>query len=263
MLIGRAFILLITKDIDRKAIIKKDRNTMPNDLKLDFKFKICLVEIINPANIQNWVRNIIGIIKSGVTAKNLSKPGAWAKPTPINIFLNGTLVSFSGKSFTPTTNINRAQTNHVIIDVRPDMAYFKFTKNILAGKKIDIYNKGKMYRDYTYVDDIVDGIYKLSNKVPSTKLKKKFKNDSLSSVAPFRILNIGNTKKIYLLDFINTLEKELGKKIKKHYMPMQKGDVYSTLSDNSLLKRITGYNPKTNYKVGIKKFINWYLDYYN
>ena len=146
---------------------------------------------------------------------------------------------------------------------RPDMAYFKFTKNILAGKKIDIYNKGKMYRDYTYVDDIVDGIYKLSNKIPSTKLKRKFKNDSLSSVAPFRILNIGNTKKIYLLDFINTLEKELGKKIKKNYMPMQKGDVYSTLSDNSLLKRITGYNPKTNYKVGIKKFINWYLDYYN
>ena len=105
-------------------------------------------------------------------------------------------------------------------------------------------------------------IYKLLNKVPSTKLKKKFKNDSLSSVAPFRILNIGNTKKIYLLDFINTLEKELGKKIKKHYMPMQKGDVYSTLSDNSLLKRITSYNPKTDYKVGIKKFINWYLDYY-
>ena len=84
----------------------------------------------------------------------------------------------------------------------------------------------------------------------------------MSPVAPFRILNIGNTKKIYLLDFINTLEKELNKKVKKNYMPMQKGDVHSTLSDSSLLKRITGYNPKTNYKVGIKKFINWYLDYY-
>ena len=146
---------------------------------------------------------------------------------------------------------------------RPDMAYFKFTKNILAGKKIDIYNKGKMYRDYTYVDDIVDGIYKLLNKVPSIKSKKKFKNDSLSSVAPFRILNIGNTKKVYLLDFINTLEKELNKKIKRNYLPMQKGDVHSTLSDSSLLKKITGYNPKTNYKIGIKKFINWYLKYYN
>ena len=145
---------------------------------------------------------------------------------------------------------------------RPDMAYFKFTKKILNGKKIDIYNKGKMYRDYTYVDDIVDGIYKLLNKVPSTNLKKKFRNDSLSPVAPFRILNIGNTKKVYLLNFINTLEKELGKKINRHYMPMQKGDVHSTLSDSSLLKRITGYNPKTNYKIGIKKFIKWYLGYY-
>jgi len=146
---------------------------------------------------------------------------------------------------------------------RPDMAYFKFTKNILKGKKIDIYNKGKMYRDYTYIDDIIDGIYKLLNKPPSLTSKKKFRNDSLSAVAPFRILNIGNTKKVYLLDFINTLEKELGKKIKKNYMPMQKGDVHSTLSDSSLLKRITGYNPKTNYKIGITKFIRWYLNYYH
>ncbi len=145
---------------------------------------------------------------------------------------------------------------------RPDMAYFKFTKKILNGKKIDIYNKGKMYRDYTYVDDIVEGIYRLINKAPSLNSKKKFRNDSISPVAPYRILNIGNTKKIYLMDFINTLEKELGRKIKKKYLPMQKGDVHSTLSDSSLLKRITGYNPKTNYKIGIKKFINWYLDYY-
>jgi len=145
---------------------------------------------------------------------------------------------------------------------RPDMAYYKFTKKILEGKKIDLYNRGKMYRDYTYVDDIVDGIYKLINKIPSQNSKKKFKKDSLSPVAPFRILNIGNTKKIFLLDFINTLEKELNIKIKKNYLPMQKGDVHSTLSDSSLLKRITGYNPKTNYKVGIRKFLNWYLSYY-
>ena len=146
---------------------------------------------------------------------------------------------------------------------RPDMAYFKFTKNILKGKKIDIYNKGKMYRDYTYIDDIIEGIYKLLNKPPSLTSKKKFRNDSLSAVAPFRILNIGNTKKVYLLDFITTLEKELDKKIKKNYLTMQKGDVYSTLSDSSLLKRITGYNPKTNYKIGITKFIRWYLNYYH
>ena len=146
---------------------------------------------------------------------------------------------------------------------RPDMALFKFTKGILNNKKIDIYNNGKMYRDFTYIDDIVSGINLLIKKIPNTKQLGRYKDDSLSPIAPFRILNIGNTKKIYLLDFINTLEKELNKKIKRNYLPMQKGDVYSTWSDSSLLKKITGYNPKTNYKTGIKKFINWYLSYYS
>ncbi len=145
---------------------------------------------------------------------------------------------------------------------RPDMALFKFTKGILNKKKIDIYNKGKMYRDFTYIDDIVVGIKALINKAPNLKQSGRFKNDSLSPVAPFRTINIGNTNKIYLLDFINTLEKELGIKAKRNYMPMQKGDVKTTLSDTTLLKKITGYNPKTNYKTGIKKFLNWYLDYY-
>ena len=145
---------------------------------------------------------------------------------------------------------------------RPDMAYFKFTKKILSQKKIDIYNKGIMFRDYTYIDDIVDGVCKLIIKAPSKKQFNKFKNDSLSPVAPFRILNIGNTKKISLINFIDTLEKKLNRKVKKNFLPMQKGDVHSTLSDSSLLKRITGYNPKTNYKIGIKKFIDWYLEYY-
>ena len=146
---------------------------------------------------------------------------------------------------------------------RPDMAYFKFTKNILSGKKIDVYNKGKMYRDYTYIDDVVDGITRITNKIPNLNSSKKYKNDSLSHIAPIRILNIGNTKKILLSDFIYTLEKRLGKKAIKKFLPMQKGDVQSTLSDTSLLKRITGYNPKTKYQDGIKKFTDWYLDYYN
>ena len=145
---------------------------------------------------------------------------------------------------------------------RPDMALFKFTKGIINKKKIDIYNQGKMYRDFTYIDDIVDGIDALINKAPNLKQLGKIKNDSLSPVAPFRILNIGNTHKVYLLDFINSLENELGKKALRNYMPMQKGDVIMTLSDTSLLKKITGYNPKTNYKIGIKKFIKWYLLYY-
>ena len=145
---------------------------------------------------------------------------------------------------------------------RPDMAYFKFTKKIINKQKIDIYNKGKMYRDFTYIDDIVDGISALINKAPNLTKFGKIKNDSLSPVGPFRILNIGNTKKIYLLDFINTLEKELGIKAKRNYMLMQKGDVKMTLSNTSLLKKLTGYNPKTSYKVGIKKFLKWYLKYY-
>ena len=146
---------------------------------------------------------------------------------------------------------------------RPDMAYFKFTKKILNKKKIDIYNKGKMFRDYTYVDDIVDGIFKITNKIPKINSNKKYKNDSLSHVAPFRILNIGNTKKIFLMNFINVLEKKLGVKARKNYLPMQKGDVHSTLSDTNLLKRITGYNPKTKYQTGINKFVEWYLNYYS
>ena len=146
---------------------------------------------------------------------------------------------------------------------RPDMALFKFTKGILNKKKIDIYNNGKMYRDFTYIDDIVSGINLLIKKVPNTKQLGKYKNDSLSPIAPFRILNIGNTKKVYLLDFIKEIEKVLGKKAKRNYMPLQKGDVKQTLSNTNLLKKITRYNPKTNFKTGIRKFLDWYLNYYN
>ena len=145
---------------------------------------------------------------------------------------------------------------------RPDMALFKFTKGILKNKKIDIYNYGKMYRDFTYIDDIVNGITLLINKAPNEKQRNKYKNDSLSPVAPFRVLNIGNTKKVFLLDFIKQIEHELGRKAIRNYMPLQKGDVKQTLSNTSLLKKITGYNPKTNYKSGVKNFINWYKKYY-
>jgi len=145
---------------------------------------------------------------------------------------------------------------------RPDMALFKFTRGIVENKKIDIYNNGRMYRDFTYIDDIVNGIDLIIKKPPSLKHKNKYNNDSLSSVAPFRILNIGNTKKIYLLDFIKQIEIELGKKAIKNYMPMQKGDVIQTLSDTKLLRILTGYKPKTNYKKGIEKFIKWYKFFY-
>jgi UDP-glucuronate 4-epimerase len=145
---------------------------------------------------------------------------------------------------------------------RPDMALFKFTKGIIDNKKIDIFNNGKMYRDFTFIDDVVDGITALIKKKPHLNQLGKFRNDSLSSVAPFRILNIGNTKKVFLLDFINELEKQLGKKAIRNYMALQKGDVKTTVSSTALLKKITNYNPKTNYKTGIKKFLEWYLFYY-
>ena len=103
MLIGRAFILLITNETDKNAIIKKDKNIIPKALKLDLIFNICFVDIIREAKIQNWVKNIIEITRSGVTAKNLSKPGAWAYPTAIKTFLKGILLSLSEKILTPIT----------------------------------------------------------------------------------------------------------------------------------------------------------------
>ena len=145
---------------------------------------------------------------------------------------------------------------------RPDMALFKFTKGIINNTPIDIYNNGKMYRDFTYIDDIVNGIYLLINKAPSKKQNKKYKNDSLSTVAPFRILNIGNSKKVLLLNFLKEIELSLNKKSIRNYMPIQKGDVKKTLSNISLIRSITKYNPKIDYKKGIKKFIKWYKSYY-
>lgn len=145
---------------------------------------------------------------------------------------------------------------------RPDMAYFKFTQKIINNKIIEIYNKGKMFRDYTYIDDIINGIYLLLKKSPNLNQLGKYRNDSLSHVAPFRILNIGNTKKVLLSNFIKSIENELQLKAKKKYLPLQKGDVVSTLSDTSLLQKITGYKTKVNYKEGIAKFISWYKSYY-
>ena len=145
---------------------------------------------------------------------------------------------------------------------RPDMALFKFTKGIINNTPIDIYNNGNMYRDFTYIDDIVKGIYLLINKIPNKKQIGKYKNDSLSNVAPFRVLNIGNSKKILLLNFLKEIEKRLNKKSKRKYLPLQKGDVKKTLSNINLLKSLTKYNPKTSYKKGIGEFITWYKDYY-
>jgi UDP-glucuronate 4-epimerase len=144
---------------------------------------------------------------------------------------------------------------------RPDMALFKFTKSIIKGEPIDIYNRGEMYRDFTYIDDIVKGIIALTSVSPKNE-KNIDKNDSLSPVAPFRIVNIGNSNQVKLLDFIEVLEEYIGKKAIRNYMPMQEGDVPATLANTDLLKKLTGYAPKTDIKVGVKKFVDWYISYY-
>ena len=145
---------------------------------------------------------------------------------------------------------------------RPDMAYFKFTKSIINNKSIDVYNNGKMYRDFTYIDDVTKSIELLINNAPNIKQKNKFKNDSLSNVAPYRVVNIGNQKKIYLKKFIQCIEKKLSKKGIKKYMKMQKGDVKETLSNTILLQQITKFKPIVNYNKGISNFVDWYKKFY-
>ena len=147
---------------------------------------------------------------------------------------------------------------------RPDMALFKFVSAIFKNKPIDIYNHGDMYRDFTYIDDLVYGINLLINTVPTTnESDKNIKEDSLSIVAPFRVVNIGNSNKIKLLDYIDAIEDIIGKKAIRNYMPMQKGDVSATWADTSLLQNLTGYKPQTDFKDGIANFIEWYKEYYN
>ena len=149
---------------------------------------------------------------------------------------------------------------------RPDMALFKFTKSILNGDAIDVYNHGKMGRDFTFVDDLATAITLLIEQVPTLPTEdhqQLIDGDSLSSSAPFRVVNIGNSKIIALNEYIENLEKELGIKAKKNFMPMQAGDVQFTLADTRLLETLTGFKPATSVKVGIQKFVDWYTSYYD
>ncbi len=148
---------------------------------------------------------------------------------------------------------------------RPDMAYFKFTDAILKDRPIDVYNHGNMYRDFTYVGDLVWGIRLLIDAVPERQKSSKDipQGDSLSPVAPYRVVNIGNSEKVRLLDFIEALESALGKKAIHNYMDIQKGDVLATWADTSLLKRLTGYRPQTSLSDGVRTFVDWYREYYN
>ncbi len=146
---------------------------------------------------------------------------------------------------------------------RPDMAYFSFTKDILAGKPIKVFNHGKMERDFTYIDDIVEGIVKLIDKAPAAnKDWDESKDDLSTSFAPYKIYNIGNNNPVQLMRFINALESALGKEAEKVYMDMQPGDVLRTYADVSDLERDINFKPSTSIEDGLKKFVEWYEDYY-
>jgi len=146
---------------------------------------------------------------------------------------------------------------------RPDMALFKFTKNILEGNPIDVYNHGNMKRDFTYVDDIVEGVFRLIKKIPqANKQWNGHSPDPSSSFAPYRIFNIGNSQPVDLMEFISVLEETIGKKATINFLPMQDGDVPETYASVDDLEKTTDFKPRTPLSTGIRNFVEWYKSYY-
>ncbi|HCW05852.1 MAG TPA: capsular biosynthesis protein CpsI [Cytophagales bacterium] len=146
---------------------------------------------------------------------------------------------------------------------RPDMASFLFLKAILEEKPIDVFNQGKMKRDFTFVDDIVEGIFKLIPTIPRANSDwNALRPDPANSFAPYKLYNIGNNQPVELLYFIEVLEKKIGKKAIKNFLPLQDGDVPETFADVDDLIRDVGFKPSTSIEVGLGKFVDWYFDYY-
>jgi UDP-glucuronate 4-epimerase len=146
---------------------------------------------------------------------------------------------------------------------RPDMALFKFTRAILAGEPIDVFNYGRHRRDFTYIDDIVEGVIRVLDRVPEPDPSWSGEApDSATSTAPYRLYNIGNNRPVELMDYIATLERCLGKKAQMNLLPLQPGDVPDTYADVRDLVEETGYKPDTPVEVGVSRFVEWYLSYY-
>ncbi|MDA8494872.1 NAD-dependent epimerase [Kluyvera georgiana] len=146
---------------------------------------------------------------------------------------------------------------------RPDMALFKFTKAMLEGKTIDVYNYGKMKRDFTYIDDIVEAIIRLQDVIPEANSEWTVENGSpATSSAPYRVYNIGNSSPVELMDYITALEEALGIEAKKNMMPMQAGDVLETSAETQPLYDLVGFRPQTSVKDGVKNFVEWYREFY-
>ncbi len=145
---------------------------------------------------------------------------------------------------------------------RPDMALFKFVENMLAGRPIDVYNRGEMERDFTYIDDLVESIVRLCDKPPVRGEARRVATDSTSPVGPYRIVNIGGGKPVSLLAFIEEIEKALGRKAERNYMGMQTGDVVRTEASTEFLEALIGFRPATPVSVGVGEFVRWYREYY-
>lgn len=146
---------------------------------------------------------------------------------------------------------------------RPDMALFKFTKNIIEGKPIDVYNNGDMLRDFTYVDDIVEAVSRLVEKPAKSNSNWSGKNpDPATSFAPYEVYNIGNNNPVKLLDFIEAIEEYVGKKAIKNMMPLQPGDVPATYANVDALYNAVDFKPETAIKDGVGEFVKWYVEYY-
>ncbi|WP_318493770.1 NAD-dependent epimerase [Photobacterium leiognathi] len=146
---------------------------------------------------------------------------------------------------------------------RPDMALFKFTNAIMEGKEIDVYNHGDMRRDFTYIDDIVEGVMRIQDVIPLPNADWTVEAGSpATSSAPYRVYNIGHGSPVKLMDYIEALEEALGIEAKKNFMDMQPGDVYMTYADTEDLFKATGYKPQVKVKEGVKAFVDWYREYY-
>jgi UDP-glucuronate 4-epimerase len=146
---------------------------------------------------------------------------------------------------------------------RPDMALFLFTKAILAGEPISIFNHGHMQRDFTYVDDVVEAVVALTNVIPQPNSNwNGVSPDPGTSLAPYRIYNIGNSNPVELLHLVEVLETALGRKAVKRFLPLQPGDVPATYADVDDLKAAVGFSPRTSIEVGIERFVRWYRDFY-
>lgn len=147
---------------------------------------------------------------------------------------------------------------------RPDMALFKFTNAIMEGKEIDVYNHGDMRRDFTYIDDIVEGVMRIQDVIPEPNPDWTVETGSpATSSAPYRVYNIGHGSPVKLMDYIEALEEALGIEAKKNFMDMQQGDVYMTYADTEDLFNATGYKPEVKVKEGVKAFVDWYRAYYH